>query len=90
MMKNFLRFGGDPVRWRNAWLRELGMHKHDWTATDVTMSTRSLHYFGTYDQLNIPCLAGVEVFCPLIQLVEAYASGDCSKPNYNGVKHITA
>ena len=55
------------------------------------MITRSIHYFGTYDQLNIPCLGGVDVLCQrLSQLVEAYASGDCSKPNDKGVKHLTA
>ena len=90
LAKNFLRFGGDPIRWKDEWLRELGMNRHERTAIEVSMITRSLHYMGTYDQLNLPCLASAEVLCQrLAQLIEAYASGDRTAPNYRAVKHFT-
>jgi hypothetical protein len=90
LMKSFLRHGGDPVRWKDEWLRELGMGRHERTAIEVAMIVRTLQYLGTYDQLNLPCLAGAEVLCQrLAQLIEAYAGGDRSSPNYRAVKHFT-
>ena len=90
LMKSFLRHGGDPVRWKDEWLRELGMNRHERTAIEVSMIVRALQYLGTYDQLNLPCLAGAEVLCQrLAQLIEAYAGGDRSAPNYRAVKHFT-
>ena len=66
------------------------MHRHERTAIEVAMITRCLHYMGTYDQLNLPSLASAEVLCQrLAQLIEAYASGDRSAPNYKAVKHFT-
>ena len=54
------------------------------------MIVRCLHYMGTYDQLNLPCLASAEVLSQrLAQLIEAYAGGDRSSPNYKAVKHFT-
>ena len=88
-MKSFLQHGGDPVRWKDEWLRELGMNRHERTAIDVSMIVRAFQYVG-YDQLNLPCLAGAEVLCQrLAQLIEAYAGGDRSAPNYRAVKHLT-
>ena len=82
LIKRFLRFGGDPLRWKDEWLRELGMHGHERTAIEVAMITRCLHYMGTYDQLNLPSLASAEVLCQrLAQLIEAHASGDRNAPN---------
>ena len=90
LMKSFLRHGGDPVRWKDEWLWELGMNRHERTAIEVSMIVRALQYLGTYDQLNLPCLAGAEVLCQrLAQLIEAYAVGDRSAPNYRAVKHFT-
>ena len=90
LMKSFLRHGGDPVRWKDEWLRELGMNRHERTAVEVSMIVRALQYLGTHDQLNLPCLAGAEVLCQrLAQLIEAYAGGDRSAPNYRAVKHFT-
>ena len=61
LFKNFERFGGDPLRWRDNWLKELGMSKHERTAIEVSVLTKSMYYLATYDQLNCPCLAGVEI-----------------------------
>ena len=83
--------GGDPARWRDDWLKELGMHKHERTAIEVGVLTRALLYFGIYDPLNCPCLAGVEVICQrLSQLIDAYASGDAARPNFKGVRHFVS
>ena len=50
-----------------------------------------MYYLATYDQLNCPCLAGVEVMAQrLAQLIDAYASGDASRPNFKGVRHFTS
>ena len=66
------------------------MNRHERTAIEVSMIVRSLSYMGTYDQLNLPCLASAEVLCQrLAQLIEAYAGGDRSAPNYRAVKHFT-
>ena len=91
LFKNFDRFGGDPGRWRDDWLKELGMSKHERTAIEITVLTRAMLYFATYDQLNCPSLAGVEVLAQrLAQLIDAYSSGDAGKPNFKGVKHFTS
>ena len=91
LFKNFLKFGGDPVRWRDDWLKELGMSRYERTAIEVGVLTRSLWYLGTYDQLNCPCLAGVEVLCQrLSQLIDAYAAGDACRPNFKGVRHFVS
>ena len=67
------------------------MSKHERTAIEVTVLTRAMMYFGTYDQLNCPSLAGIEVLAQrLSQLIDAYASGDSCKPNFKGVKHFTS
>ena len=90
LMKSFLRHGGDPLRWKDEWLRELGMSRHERTAIEVSMIARSLMYMVTYDQLNMPNLASAEVLCQrLAQLIEAYAGGDRNAPNYRAVKHFT-
>ena len=66
------------------------MNRHERTAIEVSMIVRALQYLGTYDQLNLPCLAGAEVLCQrLAQLIEAYAGGDRFAPNYRAVKHFT-
>ena len=47
--------------------------------------------FGTYDQLNCPCLAGMEVLCQrLSQLIDAYAGGDTPRLNLKGVQHFVS
>ena len=67
------------------------MSKHERTAIEISVITRSMYLFGTYDQVNCPCLAGVEVLAQrLSQLIDAYASGDAGKPNFKGVRHFTA
>jgi hypothetical protein len=61
------------------------MSKHERTAIEVSVLTKSMYYLATYDQLNCPCLAGVEVMAQrLAQLIDAYASGDASRPNFKG------
>ena len=37
------------------------MSKHERTAIEVSVFTKSIYYLATYDQLNCPCLAGVEI-----------------------------
>ena len=50
-----------------------------------------MYYLATYDQLNCPCLVGVEILAQrLAQLIDAYASGDASRPNFKGVRHFTS
>ena len=72
-------------------MKEIGTSKHERTAIEVTVLTKSMYYLATYDQLNCPCLAGVEVMAQrLAQLIDAYASGDASRPNFKGVRHFTS
>ena len=59
MMKNILRSGGDPIRWKDDRLREINMGKLERTAIEVGLISTALQYFGAYDQVNLPCLAGV-------------------------------
>ena len=65
------------------------MSKHERTAIEVSVLTKSMYYLATYDQLNCPCLAGVEILAQrLAQLIDACASGDASRPNFKGVRHF--
>ena len=87
--KGFEKHGGDPRRWRQAWLKELGMSSRERTAIEVTVLTDAMHLAGCYDQINGPALASMETLSfRLAQLIEAYASGDPSKPNWSGVKYF--
>ena len=61
------------------------------TAIEIGVSARAKLLFGTYDQLNCPCLAGMKVVCQrLAQLIDAYAGGDASRPNFKGVRHFVS
>ena len=55
----------------------------------MTVLTDAIFFAGTYDQLNLASLACFETLCLRVaQLVEAYAGGDPSRPNWAGVKHF--
>ena len=55
------------------------------------MLIRSVWLAVTYDQLNVGALASFEEICRRIaQLVEAYESSVGGKPNFSGVKHMSA
>ena len=80
LFKSFQKYGGDPVRWKEDWLKELGMSQFEKTAIEIGVLTRATLLFGTYDQLNCPCLAGMEVLCQrLSRFMDAYAGGDASQ-----------
>ena len=54
------------------------------------MLTRAVLLFGTYGQLNCPCLAGMEVLCQRVAQLIAYAGGDAQRPNFKGVRHFVS
>ena len=67
------------------------MSKHERTAIEVNVLTRSMFLMATYDQLNCPCIAGMEVLAQrLSQLIDAYSGGDAGRPNFKGVRHFTS
>ena len=87
--RSFERIGGDPRRWRQNWLKEIGMSTKERTAIEVAVLTDAMFFAGTYDQLNGPSLSCMETLCLRVsQLVEAYSSGDAQRPNWGGVRHF--
>ncbi len=65
-----------------------GLKEHDiWTkertAIELRCLTRAIYLPGVYDQVNGPSLACIEELCRRVsQLIEAYSSGDGTRPNW--------
>ena len=90
MMKHFERHGGNPLLWLDKWLMTKGIEASERTAIELSVYMRTLHYLATYDQVNVPSLAGAEnILLRVAQVVEAYRS-DPRRPNWASVRHIAA
>ena len=90
MMKHFERHGGNPLLWLDKWLMTKGIEASERTAIELSVYMRTLIFLTTYDQVNVPALAGAEnILLRVAQVVEAYRS-DPRRPNWASVKHIAA
>ena len=76
LIKHFSKFGGDPKRWLADWMRSKQIHENDRISFEMKVLIESLYLAGTYDQLNMSCLASVEVISRRVQaVVDAYSVG---------------
>jgi hypothetical protein len=90
MMKHFERHGGNPLLWLDKWMVTKGIEATERTAIELSVYMRTLHHLATYDQVNVPALAGAEnILLRVAQVVEAYRS-DPKRPNWASVRHISA
>ena len=87
MVKHFEKHGGDGLSWLASWLRQKEINEHERTSIEMRCLITCLHLSGTFDQLNSPCLASMEIVVRRIaQIIEAY-SGEGGKPRWAGVHH---
>lgn len=88
LIKHFAKFGGDPKRWLNDWMRSKQIQDNDRITFEMKVLIESIYLAGTYDQLNLSCLASVEVIARRIQaVVDAYSAG--SIPDWGSAKVMT-
>ena len=75
--------------WLDKWLMSKGIEATERTAIELSVYMRTLNFLATYDQVNIPALAGAEnILLRVAQIVEAYRS-DPKRPNWASVRHIS-
>ena len=55
MIKHF--DGGDGLSWLASWLRQNEVGEGEGNSIEMRCLITCLHLCGTYDQLNVPCLA---------------------------------
>ena len=88
LIKHFSKFGGDPKRWLADWMRAKQIHENDRISFEMKVLIESLYLAGTYDQLNMSCLASVEVISRRVQaVVDAYSAGPI--PDWGSAKVMT-
>ena len=88
LVKHFAKFGGDPKRWLTDWMRSKQIQDNDRITFEMKVLIESLYLAGTYDQLNLSCLASVEVLSRRIQaVVDAYSAGPI--PDWGSAKVMT-
>lgn len=88
LIKHFSKFGGDPKRWLADWMRSKQIHENDRISFEMKVLIESLYLAGTYDQLNMSCLASVEVISRRVQaVVDAYSVGPI--PDWGAAKVMT-
>jgi hypothetical protein len=85
LMKHFVKVGGDPRRWLESFCREHGIARSDRVFHEITCLTEVLFLLGTFDQVNVPSLAGGERLCRrIVSIIDAYSRGGV--PNWKLAK----
>jgi len=88
MCKGMERMGGCPRLWLDRWSREKRLEPTDRVMHEMRVLTEALRLFGTYDQVNLGALAGVEALCRRIALiVDAYHNP--AKPSWENAKFFS-
>ena len=88
LVKHFSKFGGDPKRWLADWMRSKQIQENDRISFEMKVLIESIYLAGTYDQLNLGCLASVEILARRIQaVVDAYSAGPI--PDWGAAKVMT-
>ena len=91
LVPHFNSFGGDPKRWLGEWMRAKGVQDNDRIAHEMRCLVECLYIAGCYDQLNLCCLASLEVIARRLQgIVDAYSSGSPSNPDWQTARIITS
>ena len=72
LMKHWDRHGGDPEAWLSLWARDKKIDSNDRLMHELTAWIRMFRAGGSYDQLNLPCLASFEIAARrVVTLIEA-------------------
>ena len=88
LIKHFSKFGGDPKRWLADWMRAKQIQENDRITFEMKVLIECLYLAGTYDQLNLSCLASIEVISRRVQaVVDAYSTGTI--PDWGSAKIMT-
>ena len=90
LLKHMQKFGGDSRQWLQLWARQRGVYDSDRVMHELRCLTDVIYFGATYDQLNLPVLASMEVIARRVQsIVEAYASGPPGNPDWSNSKLFT-
>ena len=66
-VRHFEKFGGDPKRWLSEWMRVRQIGETDRVAFEMRTLVDCLYTAGSYDQLNVPSLASMEIVARRLQ-----------------------
>ena len=87
MCKSMERMGGCPRLRLDRWAREKRLEPTDRAVHEMRVLTEALRLFGTYGQVNLGALAGIETICRRIAfIVDAYANP--AKPSWDNAKFL--
>ncbi|CAE7388043.1 unnamed protein product [Symbiodinium sp. CCMP2592] len=90
ILKQMYKQGGNPKLWLQLWSRSKGVQEHDRVMHELRTLCEILYQGGVYDQLNMATLSSFEVCCRRLQsIIDAYASGTASSPDWGAAKIIT-
>jgi len=82
------RNGGDPQLWMDLWVRNQKIDVNDRILHEVRALVKCLMWGATYDQLNLPALASMEVVARrLQQIMDAYAKPG-APPNWEFARYL--
>ena len=83
VMKHMEKFGPMPTQWVEAFARRKHLATTDRAYHELTLLAEAFEAFGSYDQINMPVSAGVEILMRRFQtILEAHAVPG-AKPNYS-------
>ena len=90
LLRHFEKFGGDPKRWLSEWMRAKQVSETDRVAFEMRTLVDCLYTAGSYDQVNVPALASMEIVARRLQgIVDAYAAGSPGNPDWSSARVIT-
>ena len=90
LLRHFGKFGGDPKRWLSEWMRVRQVSDSDRVAFEMRTLIDCLFTAGSYDQLNVPSLACMEIISRRVQgIVDAYSAGSPGNPDWSNTRVIT-
>ena len=89
LAKHMERHGRTPRGWLDIFVRDKGLVSTDRVVHELRVLVEILELGGSYDQLNIACLASFEFLCRRIQtIVDAHAINP-QKPNYDAASFFS-
>ena len=88
VMRQLRRSNLNWMTQHESWVARSGVRASDRSVHEHRALSRALEYLASYDQLQVPNLAGAEVIVRRRQLIEQAHSGHPEAPSYEGSEHF--
>ena len=85
-LRQLRRLGNDFVQHHEGWVRKSGVRQTDRSVHEHLAICRALNFLVSYDQLNVPNIAGAEALNRRRTLIEMAHQGRPEAPSYAGAE----